>query len=591
MVDHPLVLSAASSPRFALDLLLVLACAGAVAMVFGRLKLAAIPGYLLAGVLIGPGVLGLVHDAAQIEQISSVAMIVLMFGIGLAMDPAILQRRTMWILLVGVLGTLLSVLSLWPMLRPVTGGWPSALAVAMAMAMSSTAVVLRLLQQRRELNTPAGRLTFGVTFVQDFVAIVFLALMPVLAAASGARPQAGPSGLIQTLAEMSLAVGGVSAMIVFGKLAMPIVLERAARHGGPEVLLVVSAAAALGAGVLTAAVGLSPELGAFTAGFLLSGTRFRYHLAGQLNPLRDLFMAVFFTAMGLKVDLGAVAQLWWVLPVGVVVIPLVKAVCVGFTAWAMGFPASSAARAGLDLGLGGEFSLVLLGAAMTAGVLGSTDTSVWLAVVIATLVLAPLITPLSLRVQRGLSRLGTAPWVRRSLVDGQDDSDIGSNPAPADLSLQPTERLVIIAGYGPVGRACADRVVRLGAACTIIELNPVTVAKQSGRGHRVIYGDAGNPEVLETAGIHRAAAVVLALPDADATLRAVRTIRGLHPSVYIAARTNFLSQATLAKELGASHVTVEEVATASALSEAVSARLMALEAGSPAEPPRSSTPL
>lgn len=525
-------------------------------MLLGRLRVALIPGYLLAGVLIGP-VLGVVSDADRISGLASLATVLLMFTIGLHFDFRSMKSSATAIVGVGVGSTALSSVLL------ASGGmalgltWESALAVGMALAMSSTAAVLKLLQQRRELHRPHGRLGFGVLLMQDLCVVIVLAVVPML-------------GEVNPVAEQHLPhlhpasrVAVVGAMIAMGKFVVPRVMHAAARAGGAELVLVLGAAVALAAAVETKLVGLSEELGAFVAGLMLASSPFRHQLAGQLAPLRDLFMAVFFTAVGLQVSPVDIEGHWWVVGVGTTALLAIKFVSITFCSWAVGASPAVATRTGMILGQAGEFSLVVLMVTTGAGAIDQQTRAIAIAIVFVSLLVTPIFV-------WGSGRLGNlkgfgfqAPWVRRSvLLESGEEGDEG---AVAAVLHEP----VIIAGFGPVGRACAERLEKKGVAYTIIELNARTVKTQSRLGRSIVYGDATNPSVLESAGLESARAVLLTIPDDEAMVRACRVIRRLNAEVFIAARSSVLSRALEAKGIGANLVMVDEIAAARAMSDAV----------------------
>lgn len=539
------------------DLLVVLACAGVVSLLLSRLRVAVIPAYLLAGIAIGPSGAGLVATPERVEQISQMALIVLMFSIGMHLDSSALKRGAGSIVAMGFVTTVSATLLGWLVLSITPMSGPSALAAAMGLAMSSTAVVLQLLTQRRKLKTTTGRMSIGILLVQDLVVIGYLAALPLLARGGGGEGAADPEAGTGPRAVLT-AIGGVAAMIVAGRLVLPRLLREASRVGGSEVLLVLTAAIALGAAVLTAVLGLSAELGAFIAGFLLAGTPFRHQLTGQLAPVRDLFMAVFFTAIGLQVDLGAILPVWWIIPAGTVALIAVKAINIGFVSWLIGAESALASRLAMTLAQAGEFSLVVFAMAGSLGLLSAQESSVLIGVVIASLIVTPTIVSLGPWVGAAVQkRVGPAPWLR------------GARMTEAGIDDAETHSTVLVGGFGVIGRTCVERLEEKGVQCTIIEMNPTTVREQTARGRRAVFGDISNPEVLESAGIEHAEAVLLTLPDSDATMRAIRTIRHLHPDLHIAVRVAMQPRAQIAERLGASMVVVEETVAATVLADHV----------------------
>jgi len=577
------ILAVADSQRhLVVDLLAILATAALVAMVLSRLRFAAIPAYIITGALIGPYALGMVQDPENIAAISELAILLLMFTIGLHLHFTGVGLEAVKVTALGVGSTLVSMAILWPLSLTLGLSAPAALAAAMALSMSSTAVVLRILQQRREMTSAHGRICVAVSIAQDLISLVILASLPLLASWAGTETaDAGaiaPDAASEFSKSMDLfvraarGIGGILAMILLGRLIIPWLLRQAARDVSSETLLVLSAAIALGAAVGAGVLGFSPELGAFLAGFLLAGTDFKHQLTGQLSPMRDLFMAVFFTAVGLKLDLHALGDSWWIVALALPVLLAVKASVIGFSTWLIGSTTPNAFFVGCLLCQAGEFSLVILGAASdpeTVNLIPEEQSGILTAIVVLALIVTPGIADLGRRWKEKFTHVPAAQWLtQRSLRELPVKSastepaesvaaETGQNTDPAQM-----HRHVIIAGFGVVGRNLAEHFGAAGIPFVVIELNPETVRRQRKLGRAIVFGDVANPEVLESANLHGAEAIVLTIPDDDGTLRACRSIRSLSPTVFIAARTSFLSRANQATELGVNQVTIEEVATA-----------------------------
>lgn len=588
----PILLLAQATPgapaghSIALELLAILAAAALVALLLRNLPQVMIPGYLIAGAIIGPHAARVVQGPGETESISQLSTVLLMFTIGLHLDMGGVRGGLAPAAIITAAATAMIVAIGWPIAELLGLPQPAALGVAMAMSISSTAVVLRVLEQRRELHRVHGRLTFSVLLIQDLVALAIMASVPVLAAwtrageagsaasgASGTLPGLPSSQVL--IARACLAVGGIALLIVLGRTAMPRMLRAAAGSG--ETLLIVSSALALGAAVVTAGLGFSPELGAFLAGFLLASTPFRYQLAGQLVPLRDLFLAVFFTTLGLDLPLAVVMHDWWIVLLGVLAVVSLKSSVIAFSSWACGASAGVAVYAGLAMAQGSEFSLVILSQLRARDVLTERAAGHVIAVVVVTLILTPGMVQLARWAARRATRIPPARWVRSSEL--RVEARPAEGPAAGEDGDVPPKATAIIAGFGPVGRAVADDLEKRGVKATIIELNPKTVERQHGLGRTIIYGDASNPEVLDKAGLATAKAAILTMPDEEAVLRACRLIRTLRPDIFIAARLNALSKALQAMQLGADHTVVEELATADAMAREVMMKLTQREAG------------
>lgn len=558
-------LNSAHLPVTLVDLLVILATAAVVTLAFRRLRLATIPAFLVAGALIGPSALGFVASIDRIQAIGQLATILLMFMIGLNLDLRQVRTGMVSILLIGLASTIGTTLVVLLCAAAVRMPLPAGLTIAMAVAMSSTAAVLRLLLQRRELHQNHGRICLGVLIVQDLLVVVALAALPLLAATSPDTHAAAETwtGRVLALAsDAATSVGAFGLLILLGRLVLPRLMHLAA-SAGAEILLLIAAAVGLGAALLTGYLGFSAELGAFLAGFLLAPTPFRHQLSGQLVPMRDLFMAVFFVSVGLTIDVPLVGRLWWVVLVASVGLTLTKTLTIGLAAWCLGAPPRVSVRAGLALAQAGEFTLVILGAGRRLGTVDDLAADAIIAVVAVTLFLTPSLIGLGTFLAHRMEHWPTAPWLRRTALSAPDPH------------TEATTGHIIVAGFGPVGRSVTDRLTQLGLPCTIIELNPATVRRQAALGRHVVYGDASNPDVLMSAGVERARAAILTIPDDHAMFRAVRAIRELNPGLFIAARAHVLSRALQARQLGADYVVVDETATAEAMAREVAAALAA----------------
>lgn len=589
-----------ANQQVVINLLIILAVAGVVALALGRLRVSLIPAFLLAGALIGPGALGFISDARSVNVISELALILLMFSIGLHLDLSAFSGAIRPMVTAGITTTALSVLLLWPLARLFGLDPYAALGVAMAFSLSSTAVVVRILHHNRHLKRVSGRFSLAIAIVQDLMVVPMLAMIEPLArlsaraAASDAPidPDAPIPALATLFTDGLLAVMGIALVILVCRFVLPRLLAEAARLRSAEVMLVLASAFALGSALLCAYLGLSAALGAFLAGFTLSSTSFRFEIAGQLSAIRELFMAVFFTSVGLTVNPVAALEGWWVILLALALLLTVKSLSISLASWACGAPVRLAATVGLYLAQAGEFTLIMLAAQRDAGLVNDHDAAIATLVVLISLMVTPTMMERTPRLVARLPNTGAPRWVRSRLTPE-------SASPTADDSLTPHAGHVIIAGFGPVGRVVADRLIAAKIPLVVVELNPKTVSVQRSLGRRVVFGDASNPEVLESADLHDADAVVLTMPDDSAMLAACKAVRSMHPDILIVARATYLSTMMKAKALGADHIIVEEVATAQAMesqvvdhvhkARAARAQLAPVTEADPSPPPRANT--
>ncbi len=572
------ILAAASDADWAIitDLVVIIVSAAVVAVVMQPMRLAAIPAYLIAGAFIGPRALGLVPSSEGLGAISHLAIILLLFGIGLELHLSVLKHRLARMMVAGFGSCLLSVAIGWPIAVGFGLAPPAALVVAMALALSSTALVMRIIAERRELGRMRGRLALSILVIQDMIVLGMLAAIPALAAWTGSDvtvtvgrdvPLIGDGGILRFIVEALLRIGGVALLIVVGRVILPRILRESFQGRSLEVMTLAGVAAALLAAFVAKGIGFSLEVGAFLAGFMLAGTPFRHQLSSQIGPLRDIFISVFFTTLGMKLDPSILAEWWWVIIAGGALMMVLKAVVISGVCWALGTTAGIAIAVGLSLAQAGEFSLIVLGAAHSNGIINDVTMAAAIAIVVVSLILTPALVEFGSRLSGVASKIGIAPWVRSSPLH---------DPSCVTVRASNQAKHVIIAGYGPIGCLIAEALEGAGIGYTIVELNPTTVQEQSRRGRPVIFGDVGNPEVLETAGIRNAQALVLTIPDEEAVLRTCAVARRRAPDVFIAARTRVVSKRAGLVEVGADSVTVDETSAATEMLRAVMA---CLEAG------------
>ncbi len=574
------MLAAASSDSSAMqDLAIVLAVAGLAVLAMGRFGVAAIPAFLIAGAVSGPYALGLIQSPETLATISELAIILLLFGIGLHLDLAEIRHGSSWMFAAAALSVGLCIAILWPLAMLWGLGWAAALAVAAAMSLSSTALVTRRLMKQRALRLPAGRLSVIVLIAQDLAVPFLLVLIPLLGRSQGLAEPAGeavaaePLTFTSMLLAAALSLGGLALLAVVGRWLLPRVLRQAAAIGSDEVLLTLGLASAIGFALITQLLGFSYELGAFLAGLLLGSTPFKLQLGALLSPARDFFLAVFFTTLGMAINPAVLTDAWLAVLVASIVLAVAKAATIAFSSWAAGATGPVASTTGLTVAQAGEFSLVLLKAAAAALLLTQDQYSVAVAVVVISLIIAPLPILATTHLEHLASRLPRAPWLAKPKAS-----------AAAAHSEESSSRRIIIAGFGPVGQVAAEALEGLDVRITVIELNPQTVHTHSALGRHVVFGDVARQEVLEAAGVTEASAIIITIPDERAVMAACQAAKAMNPSIRVIARFPFLGKGLLAKTLGADEIVVDEVATATAMQKLVAAYLKLPAVEPPHEP-------
>jgi len=306
-------------------------------------------------------------------------------------------------------------------------------------------------------------------------------------------------------------------------------------------------------------MGLSAELGAFLSGFLLSTTPFKHHLSGQISTFRDLLIAVFFTTLGMKLQLSVVQEHIGVILLATVALLAIKSAGITLGCFLSSMPLSVALATGLTLAQAGEFSIIIIQLSNSEGVglVSDVVANKAMSAVVFSLFVTPTLLSFGRRAANSARLSQTVPWMKHRTASNKHED------------ARKEGQHVIIAGFGIVGRAVADQIGEYCSSVTVIELNSGTVSRQRALGRDIIFGDASNAEVLHAAGIEHAQTLVLTIADDDAAIRAVETARRLKHDLTIIVRTGYMGKGLAAKSLGASEIIVEEVVTAHAMSEAV----------------------
>lgn len=494
----------------ALVLALVLLLAAVIAVpVFKKLGLGAVLGYLAAGVVLGPDGLGFVQDADRILGAAEIGVVMLLFVIGLELSPTRLKVMRRSVFGAGTAQVALSALVLGSLLMLDHFHWKGALIVGIALALSSTAVGLQLLSEHKGLNTDYGRLGFAILLFQDLIAIPLLAAIPLLGGARNETLQWN---------DVALALGALAVVIVCGRPVLRWLFNTVARTRSPEVFTAMALLVVLGTAWFMQTVGLSPSLGAFLAGVLLSDSEFRHELESQIEPFKGLLLGLFFIAVGMGIDLDRVVAEPWAIALGVAVLLVVK---FGLL-FGIGKLAKLGTRHALLLGsvlwLGGEFAFVVFNEAQRANLLGSANHDRLVAIVGLSMALTPLLLIALLRLL------------------GREHEVAANRPAPDTIDNGSTLPSVMIAGMGRFGQVVARLLTAQKIPFVALEANPDTVSDLRRFGNQLYYGDPTRPEILRAAGGEHVRVYVITLDDAEANMRAVRLIRRLYPDAVVLAR-------------------------------------------------------
>ncbi|MGD2045595.1 MAG: cation:proton antiporter [Gemmatimonadota bacterium] len=525
------------------DVVILMVASIGVLYVSRGIKLPPIVAFLLTGVLLGPHGLGLVHEVEEVEQLAELGVILLLFTIGLEFSIAELLKMKRQVLVGGGIQIAAVTLATWGGLLLL--GLPSdqAFFLGMTASLSSTAVVLRLLQQSAEVDAPHGRMSLAMLVFQDVSIVPMMLLVPILAGSGeGLLPALG------AFAAQAMAI--VLLVIVLARFVVPGLLHRVVHTRSRDLFLLTVVTVCLAVAWLSSLAGLSLALGAFLAGLLISESEYSHQALADILPFRDLFATFFFISVGMLLDVElAVGQP--VLLVGLVAALLsVKALAAGLASLLAGSSLRTGVLTGIAMSQVGEFSFVLAGAGLSAGLM--TDLTYQWFVVAAVATIG--VTPLLLRIAPSLAtRLGRLPVLQRVDMRERERDDA----VPGEVR----ENHLVIVGYGLNGKNVARAAALAGVPHLVVDMNPSLVAAERERGVPIHYGDATRPALLEHLGVAQARAVVVALSDAAATRQVTGLARALNPGCSIVARTRYVREVEALRQLGADTVIPEELET------------------------------
>jgi CPA2 family monovalent cation:H+ antiporter-2 len=525
------------------ELVVVAALAVMVSVVLSRLKLPTVAGLLAAGALLGPFGLGLAKSVKSIEALAEVGVVFLLFSIGLEFSLARLRDVFRQVALGGALQIALTT-GVTAMVASALGEPAGrSLFYGFAFALSSTAIVLRALAERQELNAPHGRFIVGTLIFQDLCVVPMVLIVPLLGGAQ--------SGAEATLA-IGLALGKAALVVVatvgFSRFVVPTVLDWVDASRSREVFLLAILGLCIGTAWLTSLAGLSLALGAFLGGMVVADTEYGHRAMGDILPLRDTFVSIFFVSLGMLFDVRVVVEQPLLILGLLAGFLLAKGALATFAALAMRFPSRVAWLAGVGLAQFGEFGFVLTRLAEAHGVLDASATRPLLSAGILSMFLTPLLVRAAPHITAGERLL--APLERLIGVRSIDEADEGA------VKL---EGHVIVIGFGVAGRLAARALGECGTTFVVLELNVENVRAGKRLGLPVYYGDATSAEALHHAHLETARLVVMLMNDKQAAERVVDTIKRVAPTVPVLMRTHYLSERPAMMALGARDVVAEEV--------------------------------
>ncbi|UCG63370.1 MAG: cation:proton antiporter [Deltaproteobacteria bacterium] len=528
------------------DILIIFGLSIAVVFICHRLRVPAIVGYLLTGVLAGPHGLGLIARVHEVEILAEVGVVLLLFTVGIEFSLRNLLQIKRSVLIGGSFQVLLTLFAGFILAEQFGQTFGESLFIGFLISLSSTAIVLKLLQDRAEIDSPHGQTSLAILIFQDVIIVPMMLFTPLLTGATGSLSQ---SFLILS----AKGIGIVLLVFIGARWIVPQLMYQIARTRSRELFLLSIVVICLAVAWLTHRAGLSLALGAFLAGLIISESEYGHQALGSIVPFRDVFTSFFFISIGMLLSVAFVLQRPGLIALIAFAVLTGKAVLAACATMLLGFPLRTTILVGLALCQIGEFSFILSKTGVEHGLLAASIYQLFLAVSVLTMAVTPFIIALAPRITDAALRLPLPRRLRSGLYPVAGRSSVAN--------IEYLRDHLIIIGFGLNGRNVARSAKVAGIQHVIIEINPETVRTEKSKGEPIFFGDATQEAVLKHAKIETARVLVAVISDPTATRRIIAMARRLNPKVHVIARSRFLQEMRPLYELGANEVIPEEFET------------------------------
>jgi len=510
------------------DIIILLIAAVIIVPIFQSLNLGAVSGFLVAGIIVGSS--NFINNVNEISALSEIGVVLLLFFIGIELKPSRLWLMRRLVFGLGSLQMIVTGLLLTSLAYLIGAEFRAAILIGPALALSSTAVVLQLLTEKKLLNSNYGRTSFAILLLQDLAVIPLLALIPLLATPELSVGKNIGIALAETLFILIIVIAG-------GRYFLHPILNRVALSGSPEVFTASAVLLVLGTALLTEHIGLSMALASFIAGLLISDSSYRHQIMGEIQPFRGLLLGLFFMSMGMSLNLSyffsnPISSL--IMLIGLI---LLKVAMLWPLAYLFGLKPKTALAVSLVLAQSGEFAMVLFALAHKSSLLNNAIFQPLLLLVLLSMLITPLLSKLS-----------------QSLLKSTNKNTQNIENIQATIQTP-----IVIAGFGRVGNRIGDILSIIGQPFIALDLDAKRVATERANGHPVFYGDVRQPEVLKAAGVSDAKIIIITLNDLQATEELLISLRQSRADVSIFVRGHDLKHCRYLKSLGATIAISENV--------------------------------
>ncbi|MEJ2140951.1 MAG: monovalent cation:proton antiporter-2 (CPA2) family protein [Gammaproteobacteria bacterium] len=513
---------------YLLDIIILLIAAVVIVPFAQAMRLGAVPGFLIAGMIVGPYGLGLIHNIFQIANLAEIGVVFLLFVIGIELKPSRLWQMRRMVFGLGLMQILVTSFIIGTLVYflvdiPIN----TAVLIGPALALSSTAFVLQILVEKKLLTSTYGRVSLAILLMQDLAVVPLLALIPLLA-----LPDMHLGGDIGLALTNSLFI--LTLVVIVGRYLLHPILHRVALSANPEIFTASAVLIVLGTAIATEHAGFSMAMGAFLAGMLISDSSYKHQIMAEVQPFRGLLLGLFFISMGMSLNLNLLIENP-VPPISMVCLLMVLKAAVLFPlVLSFKFNPRQSLAVSLLLAQSGEFALVLFSLANQSEILPDALFQQLLIVVLLSMLLTPIL----------------AHWAHRLIQAHSKTQHDEESPEVAPI---------VIAGFGRIGRRIGEILTMANKPYVALDSNASVVEESRKKGYPVFYGDASKPEILKAAGASDAQIIIVSLNDMEAAEKLVSALRGAYPDKSIYVRGHSLEQCRQLRKLGASDVVSENV--------------------------------
>lgn len=529
------------------DVLIILTLSVFVTLIFNKLKLPTVLGLLITGIICGPYLLSLVTAISQVEVLAEIGVILLLFTIGLEFSLKDLLRIKKYVFLGGIIQISITILLTIIICNYLGFALKESIFIGFLVSLSSTAIVLKLLQESREISSPQGKIALGILIFQDIAVVPMMLFVPILS-------NGGESIFIDIGILLVKGIIVIVGVYVATHYIMPKLLYQITKTKSKELFILSIIVICFAVGWATSAIGLSLSLGAFIAGLIISESEYSHEAVGNIIPFKAIFESFFFVSIGMLLNVFFVAENIYIILAITLVVIVLKFITGWFSAFVLKVAVRTMILVGLLLCQVGEFSFILAKIGYDSNMISENSYQYFLAVAIITMAVTPFIFKSGHRItQSVLNTKVSARFI--NYLANKNFSD------PAVQKIKDYKNHIIIIGYGLNGKNVVKAAKYALLPYVIIDTNPDVVKEELRNGEPILFGDALNENVLEMAGVKKAKVVVIAISDSVGTRRTVSTIQHINPDAYTIVRTKYVQDINTLMRLGANEVISEEFET------------------------------